>query len=358
MFLLTVITNFEFRMVNKVAISLIVAILFGTPAVMSQDYKIKVTQPDSFSVAFVKLLSSGTDFFKDYKGDLINSNSLEGDQYLLTLQIPGSSASIVQYRDNDKNAYVEFGNYADIESLEKGLMELIGKIKVALGDQLHVDHELLRGPESKFFLSSFGIRDSTGYFEPNIELMSASSMESRLRRPVYTPNGGLQSPYFIIMKLTGGWPVHYSWVLPAKPVDESLDKVLQYLIGHASNDFENLYDSKSKGKKGVDTFMMNGYMVIATLKGSNYSAEIILPPKVADYSFYNHSIQAAVGSGYVYRTFNVTPGQPARTFILYFPQHEDLRKPKVSIYESSSLNTITISSNYTHEVPRHLMHDE
>ncbi len=107
--------------------------LFSGTAVFAQEYKVKAVSDDPFSTALVKLINSAVSRFEDCTGEYIRSTWLLGDDHRLSFSFPGSVASIIRIRNNDKYAYIEFRGFESAEAMEKGKAELFQMIRRALG---------------------------------------------------------------------------------------------------------------------------------------------------------------------------------------------------------------------------------
>jgi hypothetical protein len=234
------------------------------------------------------------------------------------------------------------------------MLELVGRIKKSLGNKGNVTHELLRGPDSKFFISSIGIRDDSGYFQPNIELMSASLPESHLvsdRGSNHTEPG--KNGYFILMKIDGGIPHYFQKVATVIPPDMKLHQGLIEMLQAAASDFSTWHLQDSR----VDhtDFMIGMYKAEPDFRGQNYYVKLQIPvpdPRIINdrWRFARQAVEAAIGPGYVYHLTKDKEG----TFIVYFSDRSDEHKPLIYLEQdfSSSSIVIQVTSNFHHPVKR------
>jgi hypothetical protein len=330
--------------------------LFLNFSLDAQVYKVSTEQPDPFSQALVNLMNCGLQDFRDCKGDSLRSTSLEGDEYRLTINFPGSKAGIVRFRDWSRTAWIEFGNYSDTRSLATGIREITAMISKALGTQLNISHDLLTGPDSSFFIASMGIKNEQGNFRPNIELMSGSNPASHLIQ-----NNENSDHYFILMKLEGGIPEFFYSVKPVTPPNQNLHQTLQELLKAASTDFDTLNSADTTGigvkKKNIGKIILNGRSVILNQIGGNHFAAIHIPYADSfsindEWVYCQQAVQAAIGPSYSYH-LSEDEGRP---FIVYFSNRSDESKPVIYLKQDLSTSSIVIqvTSNFHHPVKRGL----
>jgi hypothetical protein len=231
------------------------------------------------------------------------------------------------------------------------MLGLVEKIKHALGRRARVAHELLRGPESSFFISSIGIKDDKGYFRPNIELMSGSSAESRLVKKTGREE---QVPgYFILMKIDSGVPDYFYLINTVVPEDDRLYGTLRQLLEYAAGDFNFFKEVDDLTEGNPDTLILNGYRIELALKGQNHSIRILLPVSGNIKMMMEkaeETIKAATGPGYVYHSY----GDPAFPQFLYFSNLANNTGAYVYLSAGEDMKSleIKIMSKYSHAVKR------
>lgn len=315
---------------KKVFIS-ILSFLFIALQLQAQTYQPTTKQTDSFSRALIQLLNCGINKFEGCKGDFFQTTLMSQQEYHLNIKFPNSIAGIVRSADWDKNAYVEFGPYADRYSMAKALKELKQKIKKALGKQLLEDK---RADTLLFY--TMNIEDENGHFGSSFELMAGTTREkSYLLAPtINTVDKSKPEHNFILLKVQGGVPSYYHNI-PAnlKPVDDSLDLALKQLIQLAAVDFKGLVpDSFFWAKK--KEIHINGQLVSYNPRGGNHTASIIIPASTdsatqqKQIQYYHLVMQAAAGSNYIYNTSTLDAWQ----YIVYFNKNYDEKQPELYLY--------------------------
>lgn len=328
--------------------------LFPAFITHSQDYKPSTKQTDPFSQSFVRLLNAAANGFKDLKGDSLRSTWLMGDDYKLNLDIPGSSIGIVRIRDWDKNVYVEFRGYADMETVSKGFRDLVAKMQQALGDQVETP---------RFFgnMTSLSIKDPKGFFAPNIEVFAgSSSAEPYLLGPEKEPEDGQPKKYFILLKVHSGIPYYQSYIPDNVPApDAALHKTIQQMVKEALTDFGEvpLPSAAATKKRKTDTVSMNGYTVYVNKRGQHYSATIPVSQNKLSLATCHQALQAALGSRYVFHESELME----RKYNIYFIPNNNELPPVVFLEypkEKDDSILIRIESRHGHQTKRSADLDE
>jgi hypothetical protein len=340
-------------------------LLISSGICYSQLYNPYTDQADQFSKSFVEILNCAKVKFKHCQGDSMRTTWLMGTDYKLTIKVPGSNAGIVRERDWDKNAYLEFGPFNDTVQLRNGMIELVGKMKLALGANANIPHELISGPNSSYFITSLGLKDANGYFQSNIELMSgAAARDNYFPEPEKEPEVVSGKKYFIILKVYSGIPEYQYYIRElVQAPDSDLDVVLKYFIEMAKTDFRELEKKDSNVRKQkTDTILMNGIKVLFNPHGQNASATISIETNnenfISQWKSAQQSLQAALGEKYVYHLYEMY-GQP---FVSYYALEYDPVKPRIYLEgvqknNSERIIEIKISSAYTRQVKRNLSYD-
>jgi hypothetical protein len=329
--------------------------------VSAQHYQITTTQTDPFSAALVQLLNCGINKFEDCKGAFLQTTMLQETEYQLNIPFPNSIAGIVRSGDWDKNAYVEFGPYADRYSMAKALKELKQKIKTALGSQLLDDPHA----DSLVFYT-MSIADANGHFQSSFELMTSATKEkSYLLTPtINTTDKSKPEHNFILLKVQGGIPSYY-YNIPADvhAPDESMQLTLQQLMRSSTTDFQDLLSDTSAKKKNTRT--INGHLIFFDRWGSNRSASIHIPVAAdsavfqQQWKYYQQVMIAAAGREYEYFVTAVD-GIP---FIVYFHIQYESKQPRLSMQVNTwdgkeSFIELKVESRITHPLKRSLGKEE
>jgi len=346
--------------------TILALLVFILPAT-AQEYKVTTAQTDPFSTALVDLLNCAAGRFRDCKGDSIRSTSLMGDDHKLAIELPGSSMAIVRSRDWDRNVYVEFRGFTGKKERDKGIRDLVGKIKNALGEQLY-DPNANKSPADIYFYG-LSVKDKNGYFSMNMELFGGSSSA-----PVYLlgpekEEDQLPKKDFVLLKIYGGIPDYQYYIRTIPPPDEKLNLTLRQMVRAAITDFDSLRatrkDSVFQKRKRTDTLHLNGFDVSMNYSRANYSACLSFPIEVDSASFheqwqyYQQVLQAALGSEYVYHLYSLqeTP------YVVYYRKEYVENKPRVYLelekqYNGSLLITIRIESSFSHPTKRSVDPDD
>jgi hypothetical protein len=338
-------------------------LLFLTTLAGAQEYKVSTDQPDSFSIALVKVLNAAPGKFTTCKGEFIRSGSLSGYEYKLNIPFPGSSMAIVRCRDGDQHVYIEFRGFKGKKERDGGIMDLARKIRKALGEQLYDPYENKDPGELYFY--GLSVKDSKGYFSMNMELFGGrSAAGSYLLGPEEEDRSKPQQD-FILLKIYGGTPAYNYYINSTDPPDKALHATFTQLIKEAATDFDQLRaqtDSYPQKRKRFDTLRLNSFTVIMNYRGSHYSASLQfrvtegLPPQEA-WQYYQQALQAALGSDYVYQVYK-SGAQPA---ILYY-RMEGEDKPRIYLQQEGEDNNpcigIRIESSFSHPVKRSLDRDD
>lgn len=328
----------------------------------AQQYRVHTSQTDSFSVAFVRLMNCAVSRFGDCKGDSIRTNWM-GTDHQISFSFPGSAAAIVRSREWDINAYVEFRGFTGRKDRDKGINELVAKIKKALGDQLYDPYE--HQDRGKKYFYGLSIKDSTGYYSMNMELFASSSSA-----PVYLlgPEREVEGPRktdFILLKIYPGIPRYNYYIKNIASPEPGLQVALTTLLRAADTDFDSLRNQQQPRLNGkrqkMDTVTINGYSVELNYHGANYSAVLRFTGN-SDSVVYNQqlffceqALQAALGQEYVYQRFDMQH-YPA---VVYFAQ----KKPRVYLQIEKDGNNrlqvvVRIGSIITHPTKRGLEQDD
>jgi len=343
----------------KISVMLLLLCFFSGSA-LAQEYKVSTTQQDAFSVALVKLLNAAPDGFKSCKGKLIRSTSLMGDDHQLTIPFPGSAAAIVRIRDWNQTAYIEFRGYANKQSRIKGVYDIVAKIKKALGNQLYDGNEDPKKDDIDFY--ELSIKDRNGFFSMNMEVLSGASSAPIFLLGPEREDETKPKADFVLLKIYGGVPDYRHYIRPSVATDKKLDSVLRLLIRSSETDFATPTFEKTRAaairQEKFDTLHINGIDVVMKYRGANYSALLIFP--VESNSQYDkaasnllHSLEAALGSGYVYQ--EAKPGYPLNT--VFFSKDYIENKPRVYLMDrpvnsDSPTILIMIESSYVHTTTR------
>jgi hypothetical protein len=306
----------------------------------AQEYKITTTQKDDFSKALVQLLNSAASRFSDCIGDSLRSTWLLGDDYRLTIPFPGSTIGVVRTRDYDRNVYVEFRGYKNVEELNKGLKSLIEKIQKALGDQL-VSPVITGNQKTLTQFSMLSIRDQHGYFTQNIELLPGSShADPYLLGPEREEESNRPKKYFILLKVKAGIPSYQYYIKDGvSSPDQKLNAILKMLMKESVTDFDSLLIMRSpeRKQKKVDTLQMDGYTIWLDKRGGRRSANIVFD--VAEDSvairdkmkWCQQAIEATVGSRYVYYPYSYSNTKS----VIYYAMPYNIKKPRIDLTYSS-----------------------
>lgn len=336
--------------------------LLNAPAGQTQTYRPVAVQKDSFSLALVQLLQCAAQDFASCKGDSIRSTWLMGDDYQLQINFPQSAIGIVRIRDWDKNAYVEFRGFKTEEGARKGLQQLFDKIKKALGPQAMPSTATVSSL-LKFY--SFSIRDSAGYFSPNIELFGGSSSANPyLLGPEKEAEG--RKEYFVLLKVYRGIPAYQFFISPSvKSQDDALHQALQKLLILAEDDFDLLRKNPRfpQQKKRSDTFLLFGHKTRFNFRGERYFATISFPVSgdatamKTRWQYYQNAIQAVLGSGYVY-LHDTLGDEPS---VLYYAKDGPAKatvRLKREEQNGQFLIVVKIQSEYAHRISRSYKKDD
>jgi hypothetical protein len=315
--------------------TLLIIVLFTlTSYPKAQQYHVSTEQRDSFSIALVKLLNAVTNRFEDYKGDSLTYNWLTGFDYRLNLDFPGSSMAVVRARDWDRNAYVEFRGYKDEKSVRNNFQLLIEKIKKAMGDQLLMPEWKINA-DSYVQMIGFSLKGKTGYFNSNFEMFTGQSTLDPYLGSSAKEGSGPQK-YFILLKINGRTPSYKYYISPnVSPPDEKLHKTLKQLLESAAEDFVSLHGKKPRTlkRKKIDSLSINGHIVVMNYRGAHHTATISFPAPLDSIAFNkqwewcHRSIQAAVGSAYVYLPFKLTESR----YIAYHAKSYKCNNPDVQL---------------------------
>jgi len=279
--------------------------------VFGQQYLVRTNEKDSFSLAFVKLMNSGVNHFEDCKGELIR-RSWQGDDYKLTVPLPGGYLGIVRhYLGNDVK--IEYRGFADSSERNGALRKLVKQIKKALGDQLDGDYDLILSGDNSFY--GMNIKDQYGYFSSTIEIFSGSSSASSYLLSDYRDEDLLlPQQHFFILKIDGGLPFYFYNVPEVCPPDLVLDSTIRFIMEAAKNDFrsfkEKRFDSDLMRRRGTDTILKNGHEIFVSYNRSEYTASLFFPAPTDSLAFknrweyYRQVVSAVTGTGYAYFFFN------------------------------------------------------
>ncbi len=339
---------------KKLFINLLFIFTATTP-LLAQQYRVTTTQTDPFSKALVQLLNCGINKFDNCKGAFLQNTLFGETEDQLTISFPNSIAGIVRSGDWDKNAYVEFGPYADKNSMAKALSELKQQIKTALGKQLYNERRV----DSVLFYG-MSIADDNGHFQSSFELMTGTTREkSYLLTPaINTIDKTKPEHNFILLKVQGGVPSYY-YNIPAgiKAPDDALRLTLQQLMRSSMTDFQNLLPDTSAKKKRER--IINGHAIFFDRQGSNRSASIHIPVAAdsaafqQQWKYYQQVMQAAAGREYEY-AITIIDNIP---YIVYFHMQYESKLPRLYLEVNSwdgqeRFIELKVESSITHPVKR------
>lgn len=275
----------------------------------AQVYDPVARSQDNFSLALIKTLRCAVDQFKDCRSDSLQYTVMQELEHRLAIAFPGSAAAIVRERFYEHNAYIEFRGYPDTQSVRKGVDQLLGKIKKALGDQLDISNSL---KNILYYLSgSLNLKDKKGHFASNMEIMISSSPGVYLI-PEKEKKGPKQ--YFILLKIYGGTPAYFYHVPPGVQAhDSAIAGCLRQLMLWAADDFKTApqqKDSFSLKKKRIINTNVSGIPVTVNRGGGNHKASFYVPadPSLPDsgWNRAQQNIQSALNTewSYFYASLN------------------------------------------------------
>lgn len=340
----------------QIRVAIIVMFTFLSISTTAQEYHVSTTRTDSFSLALVHLLQCATSHFRECTGDSIRTTWLMGTDHQLAFPFPGSIAAIIRKRDWDVNAYIEFRGYKNVQEREKGIRDIVSKIKLALGEQLHDRNTANNGTILYFY--GLALKDRNGYFNMNMELFGSSSAAPiYLLGPEKEPESDSKR-HFVLLKIYPGVPRYQHYIRSIPPPDPKLHHTIQQIVKWAAGDFDSLRnrkrDSLINPNKNRETIQLNGEDVHMHYRG-NYSATLSFPQKTADkitfaerWTYYQRILQAALGSDYVYAIYGLN-GKP---YVVYYPMVNGGKRPGIYLEKDqdsmSGTISIKISSTVSH----------
>ena len=329
----------------------------------AQEYSIRTNETDSFSKAFVQLLQCAADKFENCRGKFLQYTMLQENEFELAIPFPGSSAGIIRYRENDKNAYVEFRGFDNKESLIKGMYFLIDKIKKALNGE--IIEPTIYGIDEKpgLQITGISIKDNNGFYQSNIELFTGSSAGIYLLPAVNNEKDNGSNQYFILLKIYSGVPAYYHNIsADVKSPDKKMSGALKELVIAAATDFESLQSQQNKKiRRSRDTFLLDGFKVYKNTAGQNATSSLKFPITIdsiemkRQIAWCQQVIESAVGDEYVYYLSNMN-----QSLIFYFSKKYEISRPAVELTIEPGSNSkeqflqIIIRSNHSKEVKRSL----